>query len=254
MNMSFRGWLSVGAVVSTALVGAGSASADPPGDAALGKMDKALNQATTQVLEYEIINQEPGKAEKKLGMKVYIKGEKRMTEFTAPADMKGTKVLILSPTQMYVYLPAFGKVRRIASHATDQGFMGMTFTQDDFASQSYGTWYSGQLLSESGNDQKLTLTPKAGQTTPYGKLEFNVMKDKTLPSEIKYFNASGQHVKTETRTDYKCADNAPSVCTPMTLKMTDHTKGGHWTKFVTKSWKVNESISDDLFSKRNLEK
>jgi hypothetical protein len=251
MNMSFRGWLSVGAVVSAALVGAGSASADAGGDAVLGRMDKQLNQATTQYLEYDIINKEPGKDEKKLGMKVYIKGEKRFTEFTAPADMKGTKVLILSPTQMYVYLPAFGKVRRIASHTTDQGFMGMTFTQDDFATQAYGGSYTGQLLSESGNDQKLAISPKAGQTTPYGKLEFAIMKDKGLPSEIKYFNASGTHVKTETRSDYKCNG---SVCTPMELKMTDHSKGGQWTKFTTKVWKVNESISDDLFSKRNLEK
>ena len=251
MNISFRGWLSVGAVVSAALVGAGSASADAPGENVLGRMDKQLNQAKTQYLEYEVINQEPGKAEKKLGMKVYIKGEKRYTEFTAPADMKGTKVLILSPTQMYVYLPAFGKVRRIASHTTDQGFMGMTFTQDDFATQAYGSAYTGQLLSDSGDDQKIAITPKAGQTTPYGKLEFAIMKDKGLPSEIKYFNATGQHVKTETRTNYKCESN---VCTPMELKMVDHAKGGHWTKFTTKVWKVNEVLSDDLFSKRNLEK
>jgi len=251
MNMSFRGWLSVGAIVSAALVGAGSASADPPGDAALGRMDSAMNRAKTQYLEYEVVNQEPGKSEKKLGLKVYIKGEKRLTEFTAPADMKGMMVLILSPTQMYVYLPAFGKVRRIASHTTDQGFMGMAFTQDDFASQSYGGWYTGQLLSESGNDQKLALSPKAGQTTPYGKLEFSIMKDKALPSEIKYFDASGKHIKTETRSDYKCESG---VCTPMTLKMVDHSKGGHWTKFTTKEWKVNTDLSDDLFSKRNLEK
>lgn len=251
MNMSFRGWLSVGAVLSVALVGVGSASADPPADAALKRMDTQLNQAKTQYLEYEVINQEPGKAEKKIGMKVYIKGEKRYTEFTAPADMKGTKVLILSQTQMYVYLPAFGKVRRIASHTTNQGFMGMTFTQDDFAAQVYGPWYAGDKVSESGNNQSLTLTPKAGQTTPYGKLEFTILKDKGLPSAIKYFNASGQHVKTEERSDYKCEG---SVCTPMTLKMTDHAKGDHWTKFTTKEWKVNTELSDDLFSKRNLEK
>lgn len=251
MNKSFRGWLSVGAIVSAALVGAGSASADAPGDALVGRLDTALNQAKSQYLEYEIVNQEPGKGEKKLGMKVYIKGEKRFTEFTAPADMKGTKVLIQSPTQMYVYLPAFGKVRRIASHTTDQGFMGMTFSQDDLATQAYAPWYTGQLVSESGNDQKLTLMAKPGQTLPYVKLEMNVLKDKAVPSEIKYFNASGKHVKTETRSDYKCNG---AVCTPMKLKMVDHTKGGQYTEFVTKTWKVNEEISDDVFSKRNLEK
>jgi outer membrane lipoprotein-sorting protein len=44
------------------------------------------------------------------------------------------------------------------------------------------------------------------------------------------------------------------VCIPQTLKMTDHSKGGHWTKFSTKEWKLNPDLSDDLFSKRNLEK
>lgn len=251
MNKYFRNWLSVGAIVSTALLGAGSASADLPGDAALGKMDKALNQASSQYVEYEIVNQEPGKPEKKLGMKVYIKGEMRLTEFTAPADMKGTKVLVLGPTQTYVYSPAFGKVRRIASHTSDQGFMGLTFNPDDSASQTYSPMWAAKVLSDGGSETKLEATPKAGQSLPYAKLELTVLKDKGLPSEIKYFNASGQHVKTETRSEYKCEGK---VCSPMTLKMVDHTKGGHWTKFTTKVWKVNESLSDDLFSKRNLEK
>jgi len=251
MNMSFQSGLFGGAVVFAGLVLAGAASADPPADAALGRVDKNMNMAKTQYLEFDVTNQEPGKAEKKIGLKVYIKGEKRLTEFLAPADMKGTKVLVLSPTQMYVYLPAFGKVRRIASHTSDQSFMGMTFTQDDLALQMYSPTYAADKLTESGNNQILTITRKAGQTTAYGKIEFIVVKDKGLPSEIKYFNASGQHVKTETRSDYQCKGN---VCTPMELKMVDHSKGGHFTKFVTKTWKVDEPMNDALFSKRNLEK
>jgi hypothetical protein len=72
------------------------------------------------VPDYEITNKEPGKDEGTLAMTVKLKGEKRYTEFSAPADMRGTKVLILSPTQMYVYLPSYGKVRRIANHTKDQ--------------------------------------------------------------------------------------------------------------------------------------
>ena len=36
--------------------------------------------------------------------------------------------------------------------------------------------------------------------------------------------------------------------------MVDNTKGGAWTKMIRKTWKVNEAMSDDLFSKRELEK
>src|SRR5262249_47141675 len=178
------------------------------------------NKAKTLKFDYEIINKEsPDRAEKTLGLKVLLKGEKRFTEFSAPADMKGTKVLIISPTQMYVYLPAFGKVRRIASHTKDQGFLGLTFSQDDMATTAYSPQYTAAILSEDAADWKLSLTPKAGKDTPYTKIEMTVLKDKKVASELKYFGADGKNVKTETRTGFSCEGD---VCTPGELKMTDN--------------------------------
>lgn len=231
-----------------ALVAPGSAGADAAGDAALAKLDAAMNRAKTHKFDYEIVNQEPGKAERNMAMKVQIKGEKRLTEFTAPGDMKGTKVLILSPSQMYVYIPAFGKVRRIASHTKDASSFGLAFSQDDMATQSYGGDYSGQITADAAAEMKILLTPKAGKDTTYGKIEITVMKDKMLPKELKYFNAEGKNIKTETRTGYTCQGD---ICTPAELKMTDNTKG-NWTKIVQKAWKVNDTISDDVFSQRSL--
>lgn len=225
------------------------ALADDAGDKLLAQIDSAMNKAKTHQFEYEITNQEPGKAEKKLGMNVWIKGEKRLSEFTAPADMKGTKVLVVSSKEMYVYLPQFGKVRKLASHVTEQNFLGMAFSQDDFATQSYSKSYTATISSSTDKTDKLTLTPKSGVTTPYGKIEMIVSKDNKLPTELKYYSADGKHQKTETRTGYTCEQ---SVCTPKELKMTDHTKNGHWTKFVRKSWKVNETLADELFTKRSL--
>jgi hypothetical protein len=162
--------------------------------------------------------------------------------------MKGTKVLIMSPTQMYVYLPSFGKVRRIASNASDQGFLGLAFSLDDMATTSYSGAYTGQIASETPTQWKLIVTPKAGRTTTYSKIQLTVNKDKTLPSELRYFNAAGTNIKTETRSNYTCEGN---VCTPTELKMVDNTKG-NWTRLVRKSWKVNETIADDVFSNRSL--
>jgi hypothetical protein len=221
------------------------ASADAAGDKLLGELDAQITKAKSHYFEYDVENQEPGKAMKKLGMNVWIQGEKRLSELTAPADMKGTKVLILSPTQMYVYVPSLGKVRKIASSVGDQSTMGLTFSQDDFANQTYASMYT----AAKNGDDKLTLTPKAGVTAPYGKLEITFTKDKKLISEIKYFNAKGTHLKTEARTGYTCEQD---VCTPKELKMTDHTKGGHWSKFTRKAWKVNQKFADDLFTKRSL--
>src|SRR5262245_13058727 len=114
MITAFRVGVSVGAASLAILLSTSSARADAAGDKVLAAMDAAMNRAQSDYIEYDVTNQEPGKAETKLALIVRIKGDKRLTQFTAPADMKGTKVLVLSSTQMYVYLPAFGKVRRIA--------------------------------------------------------------------------------------------------------------------------------------------
>jgi hypothetical protein len=259
MTTSFRGERGATPFISCVLAGAAAlvalgatseARADAAGDKVLAAVDVAMNKAKTQIFEYDVTNQEPGKDAKKLALKVWLKGEKRLTEFLAPADMKGTKVLIESPTQIYVFLPAFGKVRRVASSVSDQGFMGMAFSQDDIATTSYSPTYTAAVTSEDGGQWKLLVTPKAGQSTIWAKIEMSVNKDKSLPAELKYFNADGKNIKTETRSGYSCEGD---VCTPAELKMTINTSG-LWTKMARKSWKVNEVLADDLFSKRALEK
>lgn len=237
------------AVVAVAVFAPGSpAFADAAGDGALAQMDAALNKAKTLTFDYEVVNKEAGKAEQSMAMNVKRKGEKRFTVFSAPADMKGTKVLVLSPAQMYVYLPAFGKVRRIASHTKDQGFLGLTFSQDDLATTAFGPDYTAAIASEDASTWKLALTPKAGKDTPYTKIEITLSKDKKLPSELKYFDGAGKNIKTETRTAYACEGD---VCTPGELKMVDNVKGA-WTKLVVKRRQVNKEISDDVFTQRNL--
>lgn len=251
MKGLFLRLLPAGASALALMAMTAQASADAAGDKVLASVDAALNRWKTQYIKYDVTNQEPGKPERKLELEVKLKAEKRLTEFLAPADMKGTKVLILSSTQMYVYLPAFGKVRRIASSVTDQGFMGLTFTQSDLSLTRYSADYTAVVADGGGDAVKLVATPKAGKEPPYARIELTINKQNSLPTELRYFNASGTHIKTETRTGYTCEGD---VCTPAEMKMVDHTKGGHFTKLTRKAWKVNESISDDVFSKRSLEK
>jgi outer membrane lipoprotein-sorting protein len=249
--MRFSHFVSILATtVALGLSHAPAALADDAADKALTATETAMNKAKSLYFEYEAKTSETGKADKTVGLNVWMKGEKRLTEFTAPADLKGTKVLILSPSEMYVYLPSFGKVRRIASHTSDQSAFGMAFSQADLATQKYAGQYTPAVSSSGDKEVKLTLTPKSGQTTAYAKIEMTVTKDKNVPSEIKYYNAEGKLVKTETRTGYTCDSD---VCTPGTLKMVDHTKS-LTTTITRKKVKVNDTISDETFSKRSLEK
>src|SRR4051794_15995971 len=87
-----RTLLFVGAAALAAFSWSAPASADAAGDASLAKVDVSLNKAKTLYFSYDVLDQEQGKAERKMAIEVRIKGEKRFTEFLAPADMKGTKV------------------------------------------------------------------------------------------------------------------------------------------------------------------
>lgn len=226
------------------------AMADSAGDSALATIDAAINKASTLYFEYKVSIKAPEKDAKSLALTVRIKGDKRLTEFTAPADVKGTKVLILSPTQMYIYLPSFGKVRRIASHTTDQGFMGLNFTQDEMLLTRYSPYYTATVTSSDGSGKVLDLTAKSGADAPYPKIKLTVNGD-NMPTQIDYYTeASGSISKTETRSGYSCEGD---VCTPESFKMVDHTKGDMYSTLTRSKWKANSDMSDDLFTKRNLE-
>ena len=187
----------------TAVYLATTARADPAGDAAVAAMDTAVNRPTNLMFDYQVDNQEgPEKPVRMLAIKLQTNGSSKPYEFTAPPDMKDTKLLIVSPTQMYVYLPAFGgRARRIASHTHDQGFLGLAFSHDDLATTSYGSQYSGEIASQTPTQQVLALTAKDQRSASYAKIEITVAKDRMLPLQLKYFDAAGANIKTETRSN-----------------------------------------------------
>ena len=246
--MSIRS-LACALTLSAVAVPSAWAADAPDAGTILNKLDDQLNRADDQFFWYDMIDQQPGKNVRTLGLEVYMKGDKRLTAFTAPGDLAGTKVLILSPTQMYVYLPAYKKVRRVASHATEQGFMGTTYTQDLLAVERYGEHYTPKLVEQTESEYVLELVQKPDGDGPYPKIRVFVRKKDFLPTKMAYFNDKGVHAKTEERMDYKCSGE---ICAPHTMKLTDHLDGDHWTKLVQKEWKPNSGLSDRLFTRRNL--
>jgi len=228
------------------------ARADAAGDKVLKTTDDAMTRAKDQIYEYEITTQEPGKAKTKLTMRVAIKGKSwRLIDFLAPGDIKGMRYLVLSFSQMWVYLPQYQKVRRVASHARSQSFMGTALSQDDASLTTYGEFYSGKLVAETKTHWKVEGTKRPGKDAPYPRVEMMIAKDHQQATELLWFNDKGVKLKTETRWDYECQGN---ICGPKKMKMVDHTRGGMWTEFNRISWKVNTGISDSEFTPRALQR
>jgi hypothetical protein len=233
------------------LVLANHVRAETPGERVIRQMDQAMTRAKDQSYTYDITTQEPGKAPRKMSMNVKLKGTQwRRVEFLSPGDVKGMKVLILSLSQMYVYLPAYHKIRRVAGHVRSQSFMGTALSQDDMSIVTYGDVFQGKLLSETKTHWRVEGGRRPGKDFPYGKLEFLVRKDMQQPSEIHYYSDKGVKLKTETRGEYECRSN---ICGPRVLKMVDHTRNGLWTELSQTQWQINTGVPDSYFTPHSLQ-
>ena len=118
-----------------------------------------------------------------------------MVEFLSPADVKGTKFLsIVEPgaeDQMWLYLPAVGRERRIAGSSAQGQFMGTDFTFEEI-SLNRSTWeqYTPSLLADRLVDGVLChivkLAPKSsGQS--YSSLVLCVSKGDMNPVRIEFY-------------------------------------------------------------------
>lgn len=80
------------------------------------------------------------------------KTEKRIVRFLAPAEIRGTGMLVFdydnNDDDMWIYMPALRKTRRIVSTEKGQSFMGSEFSNADMASPSLDDYQYRILGSE----------------------------------------------------------------------------------------------------------
>jgi len=236
----------------SALHSAREARADSRGEALVKKADAALTKAKDQLFNVDMVIDNPGKDPRTLKLEVHVKGSsQRRIHFTAPGDVKGLKILIRSRSQMYVYLPAYRKIRRVASHVRAQSMFGADYNYDDMSTVTYGNVFAPRFVKETKTHWLVEGKRRAGQESPYAKVRLRIRKDNHMPDELVYFNEQGKKIKTETRSKFKCKSG---VCTSWLMKMVDHTRNGHWTKLVMTMWKVDTGFSDRVFSLRRLQR
>jgi len=82
--------------------------------------------------------------------------EKRLIKFMEPADVKGTGMLIIdyeaSADEMWIYLPALKRTRRIVSSEKGKSFMNSEFSNADMSSPSLSDFKYRHLEGSGQND------------------------------------------------------------------------------------------------------
>ncbi len=221
------------------------------GDEILKRAENAMNAPQDRTATEKMTLIKSDGSEKLRVISFYQKGsDKRLVVFLSPADVKGVGFLSISEDRMYLYLPAFRKVRRIASHIKNEDFMGTDFSYEDMAETKYTDEYTATSEREEANQYVLELKPRPDADVGYSRQRMWVDKKTFIPVKTEYYSNEGKLIKVLTSEDVKQVDG---YWFPMKMTM-ETIKTGHRTVLEMDEIKHDTGLSESFFTTRNLKK
>lgn len=209
--------------------------------------------------ELNMITENAKGAQRKYSLKVYRKSEddveKQFLEYLAPADVRGTKFLSINEKgqedQMWLYLPAMGRERRIAAHMTGDSFMGTDFTYDEIGGNiEYEDQYvAKRLADETEQGVKCYVLDLAAKddSALYERVKMWVWQDEMVPVKVEFYEPATSLKKTLSLSDYRLIEGEQI---PHHVVMSDNVKG---TKTILDIVEINEAdVNDEVFTLRYL--
>lgn len=187
----------------------------------------------------------------------------RMTRFMSPPDVKGTVSLLIEHADkdddIWIYLPALKKVRRLVSNNKKDSFMGTDFTYADVIGYKVGEW-SYKLLKEEKVDGQpcyvIEALPKSDAvktSNGYSKRIGWLRKDNLMTVKMDYWDEAGQMLKTSSYSDIQLVDQKRGKWQAMHLE-TSNVQTGHRTVIKFDNFKANQQVKDEFFTTRYMEK
>lgn len=185
----------------------------------------------------------------------------RLVRFEAPADIRGTTTLLVERSaqddDMWVYLPAMKRVRRLVASNKKDSFIGTDFSYGDVMGHKVGDW-KHTLLSQQARDgvehyviESVPAEDSVRTNSGYAKRVTWVRKDNFATTYVEASDVSGQPYKQFSFADIQLVDSANGKWQPMKTEG-KNLQSGHTTTITFSNFKVGESLSDSLFSANNI--
>lgn len=194
-----------------------------------------------------LIDSKGTRSERKSEM--YQKGtEKRLVRFLSPADQKGIGFLTLPDDIMHLYLPAFHKVRQIASHVKNQNFAGTDLTYEDLSEFELAGAHRVELVRETDSEWIIKLFPNDTAGKDYTYLHIHYGKDNNYPLLVEYFDGMDNIWKTIARTQL---ERINGYWTARKLEVKNLDKN-HTTINRIDEVEYDIGLDDSIFTKRYL--
>jgi len=175
-------------------------------------------------------------------------------EVTAPADIAGMKLLSIAQKgedDQRMYLPAFGKIRKISSSGKTGKFLGSDIYFYDLEDHDFDDFTYKAIGTENWNGKKyyvIASIPK-DKKAPYSKIINYVNADDYFIYKSEMYDKRGQLLKRLIVNKTKIIKN---IIVPVEMTYTN-VKTKHSTHYQIDVIKINSGVSDDIFNVKNLE-
>ncbi len=185
--------------------------------------------------------------------------EKRLIKFIEPADVRGTALLIIDnkdiPDEMWIYLPALKKTRRIVSSEKGKSFMSSEFSNSDMSSPALSD-FTYKHLSGSGENKQWIIesTPVTSQKADeygYSKKISWFNSDTWQLKKMEYYNFDNQLFKTIEIKSIQPVEDGKYIIRNMVSK---NISTGRSSEILLDKIVTNTKIEDSVFSLQNLER
>lgn len=213
----------------------------------LRRMDDATSGFSDQEMQFDLVIVGEEGSQKRYEMTIWQKGHKRLVRFTS-GETKGLATLV-DGQRVYVYMPGFKKVRRVAQHNMSQSFAGSDFSNEDMTCIRWSDDFDVTLAREDADAWVLEGTPRPGRKVSYARVRLTVAKDGYFQQKVEYFDGSNRLVKRFEGHDLTTWPQG--VRRYRTVVMSDP-RTGHATEMRLKTFVVDQGLEDRHFSQRTL--
>ena len=233
-------------VILLLFIGAKNASAQDA-KAILENMDKIIFSPKDKQGKVTIIlTDKEGKDKIREAIMLQKGRDKKLYRYTKPDSQAGVATLSLPDDVMWLYMPAFGKPKKISMLSKSQAFTGTDFSYEDMVTTPYSERYNPELIRTEQDVYVLQLVPKSTKSV-YSKIIVRINKANGYPVTMEFYNEKGKKFKEAGYRYEKIGKywNAAEVV------MNDLDKK-HSTKIQLKDVKFDQGLSDDLFTPEKL--
>ena len=213
----------------------------------LAQMDEIMfgaedRQGTVKI----IVKSKSGKGKIREAEMLQKGADKRLYRYTKPENQAGIATLSLPDGVMWLYMPAFGKPKKISFLAKSQAFTGTDFSYEDMATSPYAERFTPKLIQSQGDSDVLELIPMS-QKSRYSKIIVTLDKQHHYPKLMEYFDEGGEKFKEATYKYQKSSKYWYAGEVVMTNLRKEHS-----TRIVITDVKFDQGLPNDLFTVENL--